>query len=85
MINLVIMSKSLNSIYAVNYELQNGFLYGVIAIAARRALEKEKIDSLEKLCDYSEKEIMQLHGFGKNAMVKLKNYMTERQVFFKEP
>ncbi|MFZ4929222.1 hypothetical protein [Chryseobacterium sp. Mn2064] len=84
MINLVIMSKSLNSIYAVNYDLQNGFLYGVITLAARRALEKEKIDSLDKLCDYSEKEIMQLHGFGKNTMVKLKNYMKERQVFFKE-
>ncbi|MGH1517703.1 hypothetical protein [Chryseobacterium sp. JK1] len=84
MINLVIMSKSLNSIYAVNYDLQNGFLYGVIALAARRALEKEKIDSLDKLCDYSEKEIMQLHGFGKNTMVKLKNYMEERQFFFKK-
>ncbi|MEF9479021.1 hypothetical protein OWR28_16015 [Chryseobacterium sp. 1B4] len=39
---------------------------------------------MEKLSDYSEKEIMQLHGFGKNTMVKLKNYMKEHQVCFKE-
>lgn len=84
MINLVIMSKSLHSIYAVNYDPQNGFLQGVIAISARKALEKEKIDSLEKLSDYSEKEIMQLHGFGKNTLVKLKDYMREHQCFFKE-
>lgn len=84
MINLIIMSKSLTSIYAVNYNPKDEFLYGVIAIPARRALEKEKIDSLEKLSDYSENEILQLHGFGKNTIVKLKNYMEENQVFFKE-
>lgn len=84
MINLVIMSKSLNSIDAVNYDLTEDFLHGVIAIPARKALKKEKIDSLEKLSDYSEKEIMQLHGFGKNTMMKLKDYMQENQVFFKE-
>jgi DNA-directed RNA polymerase alpha subunit len=50
---------------------------------ARRALEKEKIDSLEKLSNYSEEEIMQLHGFGKNAMEKLKIYMKENHVSFK--
>ncbi|KFF75775.1 hypothetical protein HX13_06910 [Chryseobacterium sp. P1-3] len=84
MINLVIMSKSLNSIYTVNYDSENTFLQGVIAMPARRALEKEKIDSLEKLSDYSEKEILQLHGFGKNTVMKLKNHMKEHQVFFKE-
>ncbi len=84
MINLVIMSKSLNSMYAFNYEPKEGFLQGIIAIRARRALEKEKIDSLEKLSDYSEKEIMQLHGFGKNTMMKLKDYMKEHQMCFKE-
>ncbi|MDR6462820.1 hypothetical protein [Chryseobacterium sediminis] len=78
------MSKSLNSIYAFNYDSKEEFLHGVIAISARKALEKEKINSLEKLSDYSEKEIMQLHGFGKNTMVKLKNYMKENQVCFKE-
>ncbi|MET3037630.1 hypothetical protein ABXT08_16130 [Chryseobacterium sp. NRRL B-14859] len=78
------MSKSLNSIYAVNYDSKEEFLHGIIAIPARKALEKEKIDSLEKLSDYSEKEILELHGFGKNTMIKLKDYMKEHQVFFKE-
>ncbi|WP_228412784.1 DNA-directed RNA polymerase subunit alpha C-terminal domain-containing protein [Chryseobacterium sp. G0162] len=78
------MSKSLNSIYAVSYDPEEDFLLGVIAVPARRALKKEKIDSLEKLSDYSEKEILQLHGFGKNAMMKLKDYMKENQMCFKE-
>lgn len=83
MINLIIMAKCLTSICVVNHVVENDFLKGIIAIPARRALEKEKIDSLEKLSDYSEKEIMQMHGFGKNAMEKLKNYMKENNVSFK--
>ncbi|PWN72444.1 hypothetical protein C1631_005105 [Chryseobacterium phosphatilyticum] len=70
--------------YAINYDSTEEFLHGVIAIPARKALGKEKIDSLEKLSEYSEEEILQLHGFGKNTIVKLKNYMKENQVFFKE-
>lgn len=83
MINLVIMAKCLSSICAVSHVVQGEFLQGVIAMPARRALEKEKIDSLEKLSNYSEEEIMQLHGFGKNTMEKLKNYMKENHVSFK--
>nr|WP_315035360.1 DNA-directed RNA polymerase subunit alpha C-terminal domain-containing protein [uncultured Chryseobacterium sp.] len=78
------MSKSLNSIYAVNFDCSDEFLRGIIAIPARKALEKEKINSLEKLSDYSEKEILQLHGFGKNTVMKLKDYMKEHQMCFKE-
>lgn len=84
MINLVIMAKCLSSICAVNHVVKNNnFLYGIIAVPARRALEREKIDSLEKLSDYSEQEIMNLHGFGKNTMLKLKNHMKEHHVSFK--
>ncbi|WP_117590357.1 helix-hairpin-helix domain-containing protein [Chryseobacterium taiwanense] len=78
------MAKCLTSICVVNHVVENDFLRGVIAMPARRALGKEKIDSLEKLSDYSEKEIMQMHGFGKNTMEKLKNYMKENNVSFKE-
>lgn len=78
------MAKCLSSICAVSHVVVNGnFLQGVLAAPARRALAKEKINSLEKLSDYSEKEIMQLHGFGKNAMEKLKVYMKENHVSFK--
>lgn len=84
MINLVIMSKSLNSIYAVSYDSEEDFLLGIIAVPARKSLKKEKIDSLEKLSDYSEKEILQLHGFGRNTLMKLKDYMKEHQMCFRE-
>lgn len=83
MINLVIMAKCLSSICVVNHVVENDFLKGIIAMPARRALGKEKIDSLEKLSDYSEKEIRQMHGFGKNTIEKLKNYMNENNVSFK--
>lgn len=77
------MAKCLSSVCVVNYVVGGDFLIGVIAMPARRALEREKIDSLEKLSGYSEKEIMQLHGFGKNTMEKLKIYMKENHVSFK--
>ncbi len=83
MINLIIMAKCLSSICAVNHVTKNNFLYGIIAVPARRALEREKIDSLEKLSDYSEQEIMKLHGFGRNTMQKLKNHMEKHHVSFK--
>ncbi|KFF24877.1 hypothetical protein IW16_18295 [Chryseobacterium vrystaatense] len=84
MINLVIMAKCLSSICAVSHVVtNNNFLYGIIAVPARRALEREKIDSFEKLSGYSEQEIMELHGFGRNAMEKLKNHMKENQVSFR--
>jgi hypothetical protein len=77
------MAKCLSSICVVSHVVEGDFLQGIIAMPARRALEKEKINSLEKLSHYSEKEIMELHGFGKNAMEKLKIYMKENQVSFK--
>lgn len=84
MINLVIMAKCLTSAYAVSHLAKDDFLKGIIAVPARRALEKEKIDSLEKLSGYSEDEIMRLHGFGRNTMDKLKLYMDEQRVSFKD-
>ncbi|NML57580.1 helix-hairpin-helix domain-containing protein [Chryseobacterium cheonjiense] len=83
MINLVIMAKCLNSICAVSHAEQGNFLIGIIPVPARRSLEKEKIDSLEKLSEYSEKEIRQMHGFGKNAMEKLRIHMMKNNMYFK--
>lgn len=83
MINLVIMAKCLNSICAVSHGVEGDFLRDVIPLPARRTLEKEKIDSLEKLSDYSEKEILQMQGFSKNALRKLKLYMMENDIYFK--
>lgn len=83
MINLVIMAKCLDSVCTDNHVVKGDFLQGIIAMPARRALEKEKIDSLEKLSNYSEEEIMQFHGFGKNTMKRLKKHMEENQISFK--
>lgn len=83
MINLVIMAKCLYSACAVSHAVKGNFLQGIIPMPARRALEKEKIDSLEKLSDYSEKEILQMHGFGKSVMEKLKMHMMESDIYFK--
>tara|TARA_R110002051_G_scaffold201693_1_gene268490 strand:- start:25633 stop:25929 length:297 start_codon:yes stop_codon:yes gene_type:complete len=46
-------------------------LFSSLYAPARRALKNEGIDSLQKLSNYSEKEILQLHGIGKTAIPKL--------------
>jgi ERCC4-type nuclease len=78
------MARCLKSFGNDHHAEKNNFLQGVVAVPARRALENKKIDSLEKLSYFSENEIMQLHGFGKNTMKKLKNYMQEQKVSFKK-
>lgn len=83
MINLIIMAKCLNPVCVMHHVVEGDFLKGVIAMPARRALEKEKINSLEKLSDYSEKELLQMHGFGKNTIRKLKIYMQENNYRFR--
>ncbi|AYN02020.1 DNA-directed RNA polymerase subunit alpha C-terminal domain-containing protein [Chryseobacterium sp. 3008163] len=77
------MAKFLKPICTERHVVSNDFLKGIIAMPARRTLEKEKIDSLEKLSDYSESELLQFHGFGKNTMQKLKVYMKNNDAFLK--
>lgn len=84
MLNLVIMARCLGPVCTDDHSVKGDFLKGIIAMPARRALEKEKIDTLEKLSGYSEEEIMNFHGFGKNTMERLKKHMAEYQVFFKD-
>jgi len=80
MINLVLMAKCLKTMAPVPFE--GCFLKGILPVTAMRALEREKIDSLEKLCGYSEAEILQMHGFGRNSMSRLKIYMKNHQAYF---
>lgn len=77
------MAKSIKAICIDRHSVPNDFLKGVVAMPARRALEKEKIDSLEKLADYSEEELLQFHGFGKTTIQKLKIYMRDNGKSFK--
>ena len=59
-----------------------GFL-SKISAPARRALENEGIDSLEKLATYTEKEILKLHGMGKSTIPVLKAELEASGLIFK--
>ena len=62
--------------------LNAGFL-AVLAAPARRALENAHITTLKQLSQYSEGELLKLHGFGKSSLPKLKNLLAEKGLRFK--
>lgn len=49
---------------------KEGFL-SLLGAPAKRALEKKGIISLELMSQFSEKEVLQLHGMGKSSIPKL--------------
>lgn len=59
-----------------------GFLQ-VLSAPARRALENNGIHSLQQLADFSEHEILNMHGIGKKAISALSIVMSENKVSFK--
>jgi len=59
----------------------SGFL-SLISAPARRALEREGINSLTQLSKLREKELLQLHGMGPKAIAKLKNILADNSIFF---
>lgn len=50
---------------------KDGFL-SLLGAPARRALENKGITTLQQLSQFSEKEILALHGIGKSSLPKLK-------------
>jgi Domain of unknown function (DU1801) len=56
----------------------------LLAAPARRALENKGIISLQKLSEYSEQEILQLHGMGKTTIPKLRLLLTKEDLNFKK-
>ncbi|OME99333.1 hypothetical protein BK124_06935 [Paenibacillus amylolyticus] len=60
-----------------------GFL-ALLSAPARRALENEGITTLLQLAEYTEKEILKLHGIGPSAMPKLRNALEEEGLSFKK-
>lgn len=62
---------------------QNGFL-SLLAAPARRALENHAIQTIELLSNYSEKEIMKLHGLGKSSIPVLRAALAAKGLAFKE-
>jgi len=60
-----------------------GFL-ALLGGPARRALEHEGIDTLQRLAEYTEKEILALHGMGRSSMPKLHKALVEEGLCFKK-
>lgn len=58
-------------------------LLALLSAPARRALENEGITRLLQLAEYTEKEILKLHGIGPSAMPKLRNALEEEGLYFK--
>lgn len=62
---------------------KEGFL-SLLSAPARRALENQGITTLQILSQYTEKEILKLHGIGPSAMPKLRQALEEEGLSFKE-
>jgi sulfite reductase beta subunit-like hemoprotein len=65
-----------------NINQQENFL-SLLAAPAKRALENNGIDTLEKLSQFTEKEVLQFHGIGKSAIPKLHNALHAAGLSFK--
>ena len=60
-----------------------GFL-SFISSPARRALEREGINTLLKLSKYSKKEVLALHGMGPGSIPTLKNALKQKGLSFRK-
>lgn len=54
-----------------------------LAAPALRALKSAGIEKLNDMCQFSEKEIIALHGIGKNAFDTLQRAMAESGIKFR--
>lgn len=62
---------------------KTGFL-SLLSSPARNALKHENISSVEKLSEYTEKEILNIHGIGPASIPTLKKALQEKDLQFKE-
>ncbi|KRF62643.1 hypothetical protein ASG99_23715 [Bacillus sp. Soil768D1] len=60
----------------------NGFL-SLLSAPARRAMEKNGVNSLQQLSKFSEKEILQFHGMGPASIPKLRTALETNGLSFK--
>lgn len=60
-----------------------GFL-SIIAAPARRALQHAGVTTLQQLSEFSEAEILNLHGMGPGTLPKLRNALNTSGLGFKE-
>ncbi|WP_127586541.1 RNA polymerase alpha subunit C-terminal domain-containing protein [Paenibacillus koleovorans] len=61
---------------------ESGFL-AQLGAPARRALQHQGIDTLQLLSQYSENEILSIHGMGPGSMPKLRAALQEQGLSFK--
>ncbi|MBX2927459.1 MAG: RNA polymerase alpha subunit C-terminal domain-containing protein [Saprospiraceae bacterium] len=64
-------------------EPASGFL-ALLSNPARNALLHHRIDTIQKLSNYTEKEIMKIHGIGKASLPTFKKSLEEQGLTFKE-
>ncbi len=58
--------------------------FSTLVAPARRALETKGIETPQQLANYTETEILALHGMGKSSLPKLKKILLENQLEFKQ-
>lgn len=61
---------------------QDGF-FSILGAPARRALENQGITTLDQLSNFSEDELLKLHGFGPNSIPKLRAALERHGLTFK--
>jgi predicted RecB family nuclease len=61
---------------------KEGFL-SLLSAPARRALENKGIKTLQHLSEFTETEILKLHGLGPSTIPKLKKALKEENLSFK--
>jgi len=59
-------------------------LLNKLAKPAQRAIQNAGITTLEQLAGYSEHDILQLHGMGKNAMITIHIILNEYGLALRE-
>ena len=62
---------------------EHGFL-SLLSAPARRALEREEIETLIQLSKYTEGEILKLHGMGPSSIAKLKKVLAAAKLSFRK-
>ena len=71
-------------ICAAENKPESGFL-SLLSAPARAALEQAGISTLTKLSQYSEREILKLHGMGPKSLPILRQALSEAELAFAEP
>ena len=64
--------------------IPKGGFFSLIAAPARRALEAKAITTVKQLSQFSENEILSLHGVGKSSLPKLRKALENEGLAFRK-